>query len=59
MDVLVFKPYSHIIAVPFTEGVDDATYNWFYLRWMAGEHIATDCRSRALKDLFAVIKNNG
>ena len=53
---LFFKPYGHIIAVPFTEGIDDAAHNWFYLWWMAGEHIATDCRSWTFKDLFAVIK---
>ena len=39
---LFFKPYGHIVTVPFAEGIDDATYNWFYLWWMAGEHIAAD-----------------
>ena len=53
---LFFKPYGHIIAVPFTEGIDDTAHDRFYLRWMTGEYIATDCRSRALKTFSPSLK---
>ena len=53
---LFFKPYSYIVAITFTEGINDTTYDWLYLWRMAGIHIATNSCRRAFEDLFTIVE---